>query len=217
MNPQLLSSGPLNITSQQPIGVKSFITWIYGFAVGIGGPGLFAIAFLDSSFVSLPQINDILVVLMVTQNKAWMPYYALMATLGSIAGCYVIYYMAEKGGEAFIRRRLRPGHVERTLALYKRHGVLALMVPALLPPPAPFKLFVLMAGVADVPPLKFVTAIGVARGARYLILGLLAVWYGDLALDYMRTHGRTVGLVLAGTIIAGAVAWWLVNRRKRPA
>ena len=52
--------------------MKTFITWIYGFALAIGGPGLFAIAFLDSSFISLPQINDILVVLMVTQNKAWM-------------------------------------------------------------------------------------------------------------------------------------------------
>src|SRR5688572_31601499 len=74
---------------------------------------------------------------MVLQNPDWMPYYAAMATLGSIAGCYAIYYLAEKGGEAFIRRRLKPGHVERALALYKRHGLLALMVPALLPPPAP--------------------------------------------------------------------------------
>ncbi len=114
--------------------------------LAIGGPGLFAVAFLDSSFVSLPQINDILVVLMVTQNKAWMLYYAAMATLGSVAGCYVIYYLAEKGGEAFLRKRLNAGTSERALALYQRHGLLALMVPALLPPPAPFKLFVLAGG-----------------------------------------------------------------------
>ena len=193
--------------------MKSFITWIYGFALAIGGPGLFVIAFLDSSFVSLPQINDILVVLMVTKNKAWMPYYALMATLGSIAGCYIIYFLAEKGGEAFVRKRLRPGHTERALGLYRRHGLLALMVPALLPPPAPFKLFVLMAGVAGVPPVKFVTAIGIARGLRYLILGVLAIWYGDLALEYMRAHGRAVGLTLAGIIVLGAIAWWVINRR----
>jgi membrane protein YqaA with SNARE-associated domain len=194
--------------------VKSFISWIYGFALGIGGPGLFVIAFLDSSFISLPQINDILVVLMVTRNKAWMPYYALMATLGSIAGCYVIYYLAEKGGEAWAHKRLRRGHTERALALYKRHGLLALMVPALLPPPAPFKLFVLMAGVAGVPPLQFVTAIGIARGLRYLILGVLAIWYGDVALEYMRTHGRAVALTLAGILVLGAVAWWLFSRRR---
>ncbi len=193
--------------------MKSFISWIYGFALGLGGPGLLAIAFLDSSFISLPQINDILVVLMVTKHKAWMPYYALMATLGSIAGCYAIYYLAEKGGEAFLRRRLRAGHTERVLALYRRHGVLALVVPALLPPPAPFKLFVLMAGVAGVRPLKFVLAVGIARGLRYLAIGVLSIWYGDLALELMRTRGREVALWLAILLVGSACAWWWLSRR----
>ena len=193
--------------------MKSFITWIYGFALAIGGPGLFAIAFLDSSFVSLPQINDILVVLMVTQHKAWMPYYAAMATLGSIAGCYLIYALAEKGGAAFLRRRVHAGHSERALALYRRHGVLALIVPALLPPPAPFKLFVLMAGVAGVRPATFVGAIAVARGVRYLVLGTLAIFYGDLALELMRTRGREVGLWLAGVLVLAALVWWRIARR----
>ena len=198
--------------------MKSFITWIYAVAVGIGGPGLFAVACLDSSFVPLPQINDILVVLMVTKNKPWMPYYALMATLGSIAGCYVIYYLAEKGGEAFLRKRVRAGNIERALNLYKRHGVLALVVPALLPPPAPFKLFVLMAGIAGVPPMKFVIAIAAARGVRYLVIGLLAIRYGDAALELVRTHGRGVGLSMAALIVLAAIVWfWLARRRVRGA
>lgn len=194
--------------------MKSFVSWIYGFALAIGGPGLFVIAFLDSSFISLPQINDILVVLMVTRYKAWMPYYALMATLGSIAGCYVIYYLAEKGGEAFLQRRVRSRHTERALALYRRHGVLVLVVPALLPPPAPFKLFVLLAGVAGVRPVPFVLAIAAARGVRYLMLGVLAIWYGDVALELMRTRGRDVALWLAALLVAAAVAWWWLQSRK---
>ncbi|MSO29720.1 MAG: hypothetical protein EXQ48_02090 [Acidobacteria bacterium] len=194
--------------------MKSFITWLQGFALAIGGPGLFGVAFLDSSFISLPQINDVLVVLMVTQNKNWMPYYAAMATFGSVAGCYVIYDLANKGGDAFLRKRLRAGHTERALALYQRHGLLALVVPALLPPPAPFKLFVLMAGVAKVRPLQFVAAIAVARGIRYLALGFLAIWYGDAALELMRTNGRQVGLVLAGLIVVAAAAWWWLRRRR---
>ena len=194
--------------------MRSFITWLHGFALVLGGPGLFAVAFLDSSFISLPQINDILVVLMVIQHKAWMPYYAAMATLGSIAGCYVIYYLANKGGDAFLRKRLKAGSIERALALYKRHGLLALMVPALLPPPAPFKLFVLMAGVAKVRPIPFVAAIAIARGIRYVALGFLAIRYGDAALELMRTHGRQVGLALAGLIVVAAVGWWLLRRRR---
>ena len=195
--------------------MKAFIAWIYGLAVSLGGPGLFAIAFLDSSFISLPQINDILVVLMVTQNKPLMLYYAAMATLGSVAGCFVIYYLAEKGGEAFLRKRLKPGHTERALALYQRHGLLALMVPALLPPPAPFKLFVLMAGVANVRPLQFVLAIAVARGVRYLALGTLAIFYGDLALEVMRTRGQEVALWLVALIIIAATGWFAWQRRSR--
>jgi membrane protein YqaA with SNARE-associated domain len=193
--------------------VKAFASWIYGAALAIGGPGIFAIAFLDSSFISLPQINDILVVLMVTQYKAWMPYYAAMATLGSVAGCYVIYYLAERGGEAFLRKRLQKGQIERALGLYKRHGVLALVIPALLPPPAPFKLFVLMAGVAEVPRMKFVLSIAGARGLRYVILGFLAIWYGDVALELMRTRGREVALVLVGLIVLGAVGLWWMRRQ----
>jgi membrane protein YqaA with SNARE-associated domain len=195
--------------------VKSFIAWIYGVALTLGGPGLFAVAFLDSSFVSLPQINDLLVVLMVIRQKAWMPYYAAAATAGSVAGCYAIYYLAEKGGEAFLRKRLKAAHIDRSLAVYQRHGLLALMVPALLPPPAPFKLFVLLAGVAGVRPLRFVTAIAIARGARYLAIGLLTIWYGDLALELMRTQGRQVALGLAIVIVLAAVGWWLWRRTRR--
>lgn len=194
--------------------MKSFIAWIYGVALALGGPGLFAIAFLDSSFVSLPQINDLLVVLMVLRQKTLMPYYAAMATLGSVAGCYAIYYLAEKGGEAFLRKRLKAAHMDRSLALYRRHGVLALMVPALLPPPAPFKLFVLLAGVAGVKPVRFVSAVAAARGARYFTLGLLTIWYGEAALELMRTRGREVAIGVAVFLVLAAFGWWVCRRNQ---
>ena len=193
--------------------MRAFISWFHALALSLGGPGLFAVAALDSSFVSLPQINDLLVVLMVARNKAWMPYYAAMATFGSVAGCYVIYAIASKGGETVLRRRLSSRRLDRALALYQRHGLLALMVPALLPPPAPFKLFVLGAGLAGVRPLPFVLGIGIARAVRYLALGTLTIYYGDTALELMRTHGRTVALGLVAAIVAGAAAWWLIQRR----
>jgi membrane protein YqaA with SNARE-associated domain len=194
--------------------VQSFIKWVYGLALTLGGPGLFVVAFLDSSFISLPQINDLLVVLMVVRNKAWMPYYAAMATFGSVGGCYVLYLIAERG-EGFIKRRTNTPRAERVLAAYRRRGVLALMVPAILPPPAPFKLFVLMAGAAEVRPLQFVFSIAAARGVRYLVLGALAVRYGDGALELMRTRGRVVAIWVAAIIVAVALAWWLVRRLSR--
>ena len=195
--------------------MRAFIASLYSFALSLGAPGLFAVAALDSSFVSLPQINDLLVVLMVTEHKAWMPYYAAMATLGSVAGCSIIYALANKGGETFLRRRVSSRRVDHALSLYRRHGVLALMVPALLPPPAPFKLFVLGAGLAGVRPLKFVLGVAIARGIRYTILGLLAIYYGDAALELMKTHGPLVGLSLAGLIVVAAAAWIIWQRRQR--
>jgi membrane protein YqaA with SNARE-associated domain len=197
--------------------LRSFLASIQTFALWLGGPGLFTVAALDSSFLSLPQINDLLVVLMVTQHKAWMPYYAAMATLGSVAGCSVIYVLANKGGEALLRRRVAGHRVDRALGLYQRYGVLALMVPALLPPPAPFKLFVLGAGIAGVRPLKFVLGVAIARGLRYTILGTLAIYYGDAAIELMRTHGPMVGLTLAGTIVVAVIAYILWQRRHRTA
>ncbi len=194
-------------------GLRAFISSLQAFALFLGGPGLFAVAALDSSFVSLPQINDLLVVLMVTENPAWMPYYALMATLGSVVGCSILYVLANKGGEALLRKRVASHRVDRALALYRRHGVLALMVPALLPPPAPFKLFVLGAGIAGVRPMKFILGVAVARGLRYLILGTLAVYYGKAALELMKTHGPIVGLSVAALIVTVAVAWFLWQRR----
>lgn len=196
--------------------MRSFITWLYTAALALGGPGLFLVAFLDSSFVPLPQINDLLIVLMITEHKTLMPYYSAMATLGSVIGCYLIYYLAGRGGEAFLERRLRKrrGHLDRALGLYRRHGMLALMVPALLPPPAPFKLFVLAAGVAGIRPLQFVSAIAVARGVRYFALGTLAIYYGDAARELMRTRGREVALWVVAVIVLGAAALWLRRRRR---
>jgi membrane protein YqaA with SNARE-associated domain len=195
--------------------VRSFVAWLSGVALTLGGPGLFVVAALDSSFVSLPQINDLLVVLNVTQQKHLMLYYAAMATLGSVTGCFLLYYVAGKGGEAFLRKRASAGRLDRALGLYRRHGLLALIIPALLPPPAPFKLFVLGAGLAGVRPLPFVTAIAIARGARYLALGLLAVYFGDAALELMRTRGREVALWVVGLILLAIIIWWGSHRIRK--
>jgi membrane protein YqaA with SNARE-associated domain len=148
-----------------------------------GGPGLFAVAFLDSSFLSLPEVNDILVVTFVMQHKERLVYYALMSTLGSLAGCFLVYLAGLKGGEAFLQRRFSAGRVKRGMNAFRRYGWLAILVPALLPPPAPFKIFILLAGVTRVRPRTFALAITIGRGLRYSVEGLLAVWYGDMAIS----------------------------------
>ena len=181
--------------------MKSFINWVYGAALALGGPGLFVIAFLDSSFISLPQINDLLVVLMVVRNKAAMPYYAAMATLGSVGGCWLLYYIARKGGEAMFRKNAGP-RAERIQAWIRRNGFVSILLTALLPPPTPFKVFVIGAGALKMPVRTFILGLIVARGLRFFAEGFLAVKYGDQGTQFLLTHKIEVAAIALGVVLA---------------
>ena len=195
--------------------MEGFVEGVEAFAISLGGPGLFFVAFLDSSFLSLPEINDILVIWMVTQRKDLMLYYVAMATFGSMTGCLTLYAVGRKGGEALLRRRFSKAGLDRAFARFNRYGMFALLVPALLPPPAPFKVFVLTGGVARMSLTSFVLAIGIGRGARYLIEGALAVRYGDQAIEFVRQHGRPMSLILVLTVLVagGAYVYWHLRSR----
>ena len=194
--------------------MSRIVNWVQGFALAIGGPGLFFVAFLDSSFLSLPEINDLLVVMLVVQHKERMLYYAMMATLGSVVGCVVLYWFGRRGGEVLIRKRFGGKTIERAMELSKRYGIFAVGIPAILPPPAPFKIFVLLAGVAAVPVWQFATVIAVARGFRYVVVGSLAVRYGDEAIAFIEANGRLVAFVVAGLLALG-VLFYLLWRWRR--
>ncbi len=176
-------------------------------ALALGAPGLFLIAFLDSSFLSLPEIADLLVVYMVTEHKSRLAVYVIATTLGSISGCMAMYWIGRKGGEALVRKRFATGPVERAMKAFQRHGLMAVLIPSILPPPAPFKIFVVIAGAAGISAPRFAAAVAIGRGARYLALGLLAVKYGDRTLAYMRENGAKVSMILVGLLIGGFVAY----------
>lgn len=182
------------------------------FALTLGAPGLFLIAFLDSSFLSLPEIADLLVVYMVTRNKARMLLYVAAALTGSLAGCMVMYYIGLKGGEALLRKRFAGGTIDRARAAFQRHGVMTVLIPSILPPPAPFKIFVLLAGAAGIRAGEFATAIAIGRGARYLLLGFLAVKYGDQTMEFVGRHAMGVSLGVVGVLAGGFVAYLLVSK-----
>jgi membrane protein YqaA with SNARE-associated domain len=198
--------------------LSAILKTIEEWASGVGGVGLFVVAALDSSFLSFPQVNDLLIMFLSAKNPALMPYYASMTTAGSLLGCFVLYGFARRGGEMFLRKRLSGPRLERGMTLYRRHGLLAVVVPALLPPPMPFKLFVLLAGAARVSPWKFGAAVAIGRGIRYFGQGYLAVLYGDEAAALVRQHGSVIGIGLAVLAVALAVVYYMsVSRRRRRA
>jgi membrane protein YqaA with SNARE-associated domain len=193
--------------------MQRLLVWVQGFAESLGGPGLFLLAFLDSSFLSFPQVVDILVVLLTLQHKEWVLFYALMGVTGSMGGCYALYRVGRRGGEALLMKRFDQRQVDRAVEMFRRYGLLAIIVPSLLPPPTPFKAFVLAAGVARMRSVDFLLAIAIGRFIRYFGQGLLAVWYGDQAVVFLRTHAESVGLWLAVIILVGGLGWFWWRRR----
>jgi membrane protein YqaA with SNARE-associated domain len=174
---------------------------------------LFIIAFLDSSFLALPEINDLLVVSAVMKHPYRLVYYAAMATAGSIAGCLALYAVGRRGGSALVRSRFGGGRLASATRAIQRYGVLAILVPSLLPPPAPFKIFVLLAGVAGIPLWKFVVALLIGRGTRFLAIGILAARYGQQTVDFIHEHQRTAGLVVVGLVVVAGVFYFWRQRR----
>jgi len=181
--------------------------WLQGIVASAGGLGLFLIAFLDSSVLTFPVINDLLLIDLSIHHPGRMAYYAGMATLGSVGGCLLLYYIARKGGEAMFRKNAGP-RAEQIQAWTKRNGFVSILVTALLPPPTPFKIFVIAAGALKMPVRTFVLGLIVARGFRFFAEGFLAVTYGNQGTQFLLTHK----LEVAGIALAVVLALYLASR-----
>jgi membrane protein YqaA with SNARE-associated domain len=185
------------------------------YAGTLGAPGLFLISFLDSSVLTFPVINDLLLIELAIQHPLRMPLYAAMAMTGSVVGCVLLYYLAEKGGEAFFHKRA--GRRARVIQHWvEQNGFGGILAAALLPPPTPFKIFVFAAGVFEVPVISFVTAISLARAIRYFGIGYLAVRYGDQAFPFLTHHKLqvTIGIVIVVALSYALSRLILLEREK---
>jgi membrane protein YqaA with SNARE-associated domain len=170
---------------------------------------------LDSSLLSLPEINDYLVVMRCANAPFEVFYFPLFAAAGSVLGCLLLYTIVRRGGQAVLRKRFRAEHLERVERTYARFGFLALAVPALLPPPMPFKIFVATAGALEYPRWRFIITIMIARSLRYYIEGTLAVFYGKTVLDFIKKYGFTILAIVIGVCLIGLVVYLILQRRHR--
>jgi membrane protein YqaA with SNARE-associated domain len=186
---------------------------IAAYAGGLGAPGLFLISFLDSSVLTFPVINDLLLIELSIQHPARMPLYASMAALGSLLGCVLLFFLARKGGEAFFHTKAGD-HAHAIRHWVERNGFVGVLVAALLPPPTPFKFFVLAAGVFEVPFANFTAAIALARAFRYFGVGYLAVRYGPDAMPYLAAHKLQVSVFVIGLITISYALSRLLLRHK---
>lgn len=177
------------------------------------------VAVADSSFLSFPEGNDFLIVAL-SINATWgrMAYYVTMTIIGSICGCLLLYSVGRKGGSPILKRKFPRKDIERAEQLYEKYGLLAVAVPSILPPPCPFKLFVLIAGAFRLKLSEFVIAVVVGRTVRYATWGILAVLYGNSVKLYMQDHMKWLGTGLfAFFLLLGGTLIYLYRKRLRQA
>jgi membrane protein YqaA with SNARE-associated domain len=179
----------------------------------MGGVGLFAIGFLDSSIIPLPVINDLILIDLSVRFPDRMPYYALMSVVGSVLGCVALFLVAKKGGEAYFRKYAGP-RSEKIRRWVQGNEFLTVIVGALMPPPTPFKLVVIGSGAFEMSLRNFVLALTIARVIRYFGLGFLAVHYGTQAEDFVLQHKVSTSLVMLGAVLVFYVIVRLIFRPK---
>ncbi|MGB6874662.1 MAG: VTT domain-containing protein [Candidatus Acidiferrales bacterium] len=197
--------------TRPPVNAPKVPVWLTHIVSVIGGAGLFVVAFLDSSVLSFPFITDLLFIGFVIQHPGRMLYYASMAAIGSLAGCIWLYLLAKKGGAAYRKRygKKTPGRIQ---GLVHKHAFLSVFLPSILPPPFPFKAFVIAEGVALVPPRTFLLGVLIGRGLRYAVEGLFAIKYGHAVESFM-TQNKTV-TILVPLVLIGlfyALTRWLLK------
>ncbi len=180
--------------------------------IAYGALGLFLIALLDAALIPLPGGPDVVVIALSHHSHAMMPVYVAVAILGSTIGSLLLYSIALRGGQRALLKISTPQR-ERATRLVGRYDFWALLVAAVLPPPFPFKVFVLSAGAFRMKLWRFIGALVVGRGFRFILEGTLAVVYGEAAIDILKEHYAKIGLGVAAVVLVIFLANNL--RRKR--
>ena len=188
---------------------------VIGMPLYIAAPAMVIIGALDSSLLSLPEINDYLVVGRCYKYPTAAFYFPLFAAAGSVIGCNLLYTIVRRGGQAVLRKRFNLASIKRVERAYERFGFLAIGIPAILPPPLPFKIFVATAGALEYPRWKFLLTVMIARSFRYYVEGILAVFYGQRVLLFLKDNGLVILSVVGSLVLIGATVYFIVSRRRR--
>lgn len=193
--------------------ITSGLARLSEYFIALGPLGLFAVAFLDSTFVPLPSSVDALMILLTTANPRWMVAYAAIATAGSTIGCVILYSISQRAGSRALRK-FSPSKQKRVKDWIDRYDVLSVLVASLMPPPFPFKLFVISAGVFRFSLIRFTIAIIAGRMFRFLLEGYLAIRYGAQAKEVLAKYYPWIGLGLVVAIIAVFLIRRVAKRRR---
>ena len=193
--------------------LAKYTAWILHLLTPLGIWGVFAIAFADSALLGMPV--DAIVAFYVYQDHRRLIFYVLMASLGSAIGSIPLYVIGYLGGEKVLRKRISEERFLEIHRSFEQHEFWALMFPGMLPPPMPFKIFVLGAAVFEMRFRDFLAAIFAGRFVRFLVLSLLVLWFGPQIVGVLGTLVRQHLSWLLGAVAGGVLVWLVMRRSKR--
>lgn len=196
--------------------ITRFLTSLSEYFIALGPVGLFAVALLDSAFVPLPSSADALMILLTIQHPQLMLFYAFLATAGSAIGCVILYYVSRRAGSRALKR-FSPAKQKKVKDWIDRYDVLSVLVASLMPPPFPFKLFVITAGVFRFSLLRFTLAIIAGRMFRFTLEGYFAIRFGKQATQVLQKYYPWIGLGLAALVVVFFVVRNVMKGRSKPA
>lgn len=175
--------------------------------------GVFVIAFADSALLGMPV--DFVVATYVHQDRKRMLLYVVMAALGSALGSIPLYIVGYVGGEKVLRKRISEARFLKIHRSFEQHEFWALMFPGMLPPPMPFKVFVLGAAVFEMKFDDFLIAIFAGRFVRFLVLSVLVLWFGPQIVALFGGVFKRHWIWIVTLAIGGLSLWLTLHRRRR--
>jgi len=195
--------------------LKRYAAWIATVLAPLGPWGVFAIAAVDGSLLGMPV--DAVVAGYVYHDRSHFLIYVLLASIGSAMGSMVIYGIGYFGGETVLRKRIPPERFAKIHASFERHEFWALMFPAMLPPPTPFKMFVLAASAFEMRLTHFLAAVFAGRFVRFLVLALLTIKFGpqfvQFVVDSLHQRSGWVWLVVILVLATVLILWWRKSKQ----
>jgi membrane protein YqaA with SNARE-associated domain len=194
---------------------ERYTDYIKALVAPLGPWAVFVVATIDAAFMGIPMDPMVAAAVYNDRSRFWM--YILMASVGSALGSIVVYYIGLKGEELLLEKRIPKATRERLRASFERHEFFAVMVPAMLPPPTPFKLVVLTAGALKVRLRHFLLAIFAGRLVRFGVLSVLVLVFGQQVMHNIRFLFREHLPELIFVIGVGIGVWLAVRRFRRKA
>lgn len=195
-----------------PLLAISMTNWLQRF----GGPGLIVVGLIDNSFIPIPGGMDVATILLTSSRPELWWYYGLMATLGAVIGGYITFRLARKGGKETLEKKIGKNRAEKVYKKFEQHGYSTVIIGSMIPPPFPIVPVLMAPGVMKYPTRKFLTALAIGRGIRFMAVAFISHLYGKVLLRFLRQYKGPATWFLVGLAVLGGIGALIYFKWYRP-